>query len=165
MWHVQLDITDQFAASDACLIAAGGRCEQECFKVDFPAWLLNYTNNIAHLEMIALIVTLKVWIHKMKGKSLIFNCDNMAVCHCVNSGLAKDEYLLQCLRELSWLCVTNEFYIRLQYIESAANLIPDLLSRYSSDWKARRKFHKLNEEIGLKQVTIKDEMFNFVSSW
>ena len=165
MWHLQLVKPNQFAASDACLVAAGGWCDNECYHLEFPAWVRERTNNIAHFEFLALLVTLKLWKRKLSNKFLVFLCDNQAVCHAVNAGLAKDAFLLQCLREVAWLCCTYDFYIRLQYIESARNLIPDLLSRMSIDRKAKLKFHKLNSELRLKMIDANMDLLNLSSCW
>ncbi len=54
--------------------------------------------NIAHLEMLAVLVACELWAQDLCGRHVRILVDNMAVQQVLNSGAAKDPFLLHCLR-------------------------------------------------------------------
>ena len=163
LWLVQYTQADEFISSDACLQAAGAVCDGEYYHAKFPYHIAGM--NIAYLEFLAIIVALKKWKHKLNGKSCLLNCDNQAVVYCINSGLAKDQKLTACLREMAWLTCQNDCLIKAQYISTTENLIPDLLSRWYNGGRARRQFKKLNSKLRLKRRTVSEDLFNISNVW
>ena len=160
LWHMQLQEPDAFLASDSSLIGIGATCQNEYLFAKFPKHILSKTQNITHLEFMAILVALKTWIPLVKGKFIVFSCDNLAVVHCINSGAAHDPFLLQELRELSWLSSTNDFYIRAVYIKSEQNVVPDLLSCWFLSKVHRKKFHQLNKSLKLSKVNVACDSFS-----
>ena len=64
---------DCVVASDACLKTMGAVSDREYIKCEFPEeWQFS---NIAHLELLAIVVMFKVWLHKFIGKSVLVKCD------------------------------------------------------------------------------------------
>ena len=85
--------------------------------------------NINVLELIAILLALLRWEHKLQNCRVIAYCDNLQVCY----NLAKDKTInalsIECLRNVFWLCVRNNIYISPVYIPSIYNIDADYLSR------------------------------------
>ena len=130
MWMNQELKEDFLIASDACLTGMGAKCGKEYIHTTFPR---KYRNTdiykIHHLEMIAIIVSVRVWASKLKGFRFVMGCDNLPVVHVVNAGFTKDVVLQNMMRELIYTAATQQFEIVLKYIPSRENKIPDILSR------------------------------------
>ena len=58
---------------------------------------------IAHFEMIAVKVALKLWATQIHGIRFKICCDNQAVVSILNTGISKDHKLQQLLREVVFL--------------------------------------------------------------
>ena len=69
--------------------------------VKFPLDWTQCTNNIAHLEFLPILITIKKWSDLFKGKFLTIDCDNMAVVQVINSEMATNELLQKMMRELT----------------------------------------------------------------
>ena len=98
--------------------------------------------NIVHMEMIAIMIALKLWLKEFTMKKLIIECDNMAVLEVINQGKAKDKTLQRYLREIAYLCTINQCEIKIRYIRSERNIIPDMLSRYYTSQQKKQQFQK-----------------------
>lgn len=99
MWYEQFDTPDMVLATDSSLVGAGGTCENKFFRTLYPDFILQGAN-ICHLELWALIIGLKVFGPRLKGKQILIHCDNQAVAELINSGRARDIKLQQGLREV-----------------------------------------------------------------
>ena len=86
LWMYQIKTLDKIAASDACLKGMGAVSDLEYCKLEFPPEATSH--NIAHLELLAIVIMCKTWIAKFAGKAVCFNCDNEAVMQVVNTGRA-----------------------------------------------------------------------------
>ena len=159
LWLIDAKTPDMFLATDSCLEGAGGTCENEFFHVRYPTEIKEKFTNIAHLEMIAIIVALKLWCNKLKGKVLQLSCDNEACVSIMNSGRCWDKKLLICLREAMMIVAKNDILIKLVYIQSKRNLLPDLLSRWYLAGIARRQFRSITNNKMIRR-TIKPQFFN-----
>ena len=87
--------TDMILQTDACPKGYGGICGSEYFRGRFPRHLQG--KNIAILEIWAVMVGLKLWAHKLKGKYFWIHEDNEAVASVLNTGKAKEEELQNAL--------------------------------------------------------------------
>ena len=68
------------------LLAWGVHMAIWCMLYPSPKANLNY--NIAHLEILNIIVALKVWATHWANRRIRIHCDNMAVVEVLNSGRA-----------------------------------------------------------------------------
>ena len=100
---------DTLIATDTCLKGAGGTFGKCYFAFTFPDDLKDAVNGINQLEAIAIIITLKLWSHKLKGCKFVIKCDNQTTVSVVNSGRAKEAFLQSCAREIAFLACTHEF--------------------------------------------------------
>ena len=161
MWLEQLE--DTAFGTDASLTGIGGKCQNQYFKHKL---IVSKDTNIAHLEMLALIIGLKLWIKELTGTRIQALCDNMAVLEVVNRGRAKDKTLQKYLRELTYILATNHAELRIVYIASRDNLIPDILSRYYTDINMKNKLEKLLEENPTwEEVQVSESILNNICDW
>ena len=103
MWLLDTVVIHQEMAMDMCMQAAGGVCSNEIFKTKFPAWIhkdKSHKIHIAHLELWSVIIAVKLWGEKLKGKIVRIRTDNESVANVINSGRANDIMLQKQLREL-----------------------------------------------------------------
>ena len=75
-------------ATDACLVGYGGICGNQYFRGRFPQHLRN--QNIARLEIFAVMVALKAWAGQLEGKYFWVHVDNEAVAIVLNTGASRD---------------------------------------------------------------------------
>ena len=62
---------DQFWATDACLVGAGGTFADSCFHCEFPEFICRKNLHINNLELLTIVVAVKLWGHLWKGKKLV----------------------------------------------------------------------------------------------
>ena len=118
--------------------------------------------HINALELLTIVIALKIWGHKFKGKRLLVNCDNLSSCLVLNKGSTKCSFMQSCLREICFLAAVGEFEIKAKHIEGVNNRLPDLLSRWELDAKYRREF--LGIFVGT-EVSINQDVFRIDERW
>ena len=167
VWLVEEPTPDVVIATDACLKGCGGWSGTEFWRMRFPKWVREEwaNDNIAHLELMAIIVAAKVWAEKLRGKIVHIHCDNQAVAQLINSGKGRNKKLLLGLRELVYCAARGEFEIKGKFIPGVSNRIPDLLSRWHVKGTFRREFRVVQKEKGLRRIFVPLEIMNFQHNW
>ena len=94
---------DAIFSSDSCLTACGGFWNGCYFHAKFPDNILNQSFHIGVLEMLAIIISLKLWGQYFRGKRIVIFCDNNSVCQVISTGKSRSEPLQDCLREICYL--------------------------------------------------------------
>ena len=156
---------DEICSSDACLNACGGFWSGKYFHASFPEKFNNEKYNITVLEMFAVILCRKLWGANFKGKRIQMFCDNLNVCHCINTGKAKNQILQQCLREVCFIAAVNDIQVRMVHLDSKANRISDHLSRWNLNIAHRNQFFELTKSFTLTECPVQDSLFNFIHTW
>ena len=125
---------------DASLTGLGGHFKNYVYALHIPANYMGY--NIAHLEMLNVVVALKIWGHHWANKCVKLFCDNQAVVEVLSSGRACDQILATCARNV-WL-LTAMFNINLvvTHIQGTHNNVADLLSRWGNTPQDVQKLHQ-----------------------
>lgn len=101
MWMQQCKHMDGILASDVCLEGMGGFCKDQYVHGLFPKHMCNNKSySIAVLELVALVVSLKVWQQQLQHLRFVVLCDNEAVVNVINKGTAHDTLLQEWLQEL-----------------------------------------------------------------
>ena len=59
-------------ATDSCLTGCGGVSGNEYFHAEFPSFIQDLNLHINALELLTIVVALRIWGHKFKGKRLWF---------------------------------------------------------------------------------------------
>ena len=162
LWMHQMKEPDLVAASDSCLVGMGAVSGRQYVKLTFPPEL--QSDNIARLELLAIIIMVKTWLERFKGNSVLFRCDNEAVVNVINTGRAWDPGLLDYLRELSFLAV-GTFEFRAVHLEGRKNVLPDLLSRWEEGERVRNKFYESINGQGYTEVKISQDLCSLSHVW
>ena len=137
-------VPGKLLALDVCLTGVGALAGNQFFHSEIPTRLAQKRDyNIAHLELMAVIVALRVWRDKFKGKRFCIQCDNMAVVQVINRGVARDKQLQGLLRLFTFEAATGEFEVVAEYLMGSLNRVPDILSR----WHLSEEYHKQFEEV------------------
>ena len=114
---------------DACLQGLGGIYGSQVYHLKTPLGFRSL--NIAHLEMVNILVATKMFCHQWSKKSVQIFCDNSAVVWVLQSGRTKDPYLAACARN-GWLWAgIFDINFVFSHIRGKSNCIADLLSRWS----------------------------------
>ena len=92
LWLQDVLPPDHFLSTDSCLKGAGGMCGQEYFHIKYPDFITRKYKNIAHLEMLAIIIAVKLWYKKLQGKVIHLFCDNIACVQVINAGRKMNYY-------------------------------------------------------------------------
>ncbi|CAG2202644.1 unnamed protein product [Mytilus edulis] len=100
------------------------------FHVEFPDAIVNEQLHINALEMLTVVVCLKLWGTKLRGKRIIIKCDNQVTVTVINTGRSRNQFLQSCLREICFVAAINEFELRAVHIAGVDNRLADMLSRW-----------------------------------
>ena len=151
--------------TDATLVAAGGVCGKFFFRARFPAFIRQQTSHISQLELLALVVAIKLWGHKHTNTKFWVRLDNEASVYAINSGRTSDKFMNSCLRELAFQSAKFNIEVKARHIVSAANTLPDLLSRWYRSRSAQQKFCQLTRGKGMRHSYVHNKMFLFDNNW
>ena len=111
---------------DACLQGLGARWGSQVFAFPLPLGYLNY--NIAHLEMLNILVALRVWNNCWAKSRIRIACDNEAVVRVLGSGRTRDLTLAAIARNIQLQLATWDINLQVIHIPGKENQIADLLS-------------------------------------
>ena len=62
----------------ACPSGCGGMMQSEYFHEEFPPSIAQHINA---LELLTIVVALKIWGNRLRGKKVLIYCDNMSSCN------------------------------------------------------------------------------------
>ena len=161
-WLSRIPGIDNIIASDACPKGFGAICGDQYFHGSFPPEMRS--RNIAHLEMLAVLVAIRVWTEVVKGTYFWIHVDNEAVATIPNTGASRDEFLQEALREIAMIAAKNEFMIKAKQIRGVDNRIRDWLSRWG-ETEARNKFKHFAREKSLNKIKITQEVIEITRQW
>ena len=102
-------------ACDACPSGCGGISRDQYFHEEFPSSIAQLKMHINALELLTLVVALKVWGSRLRGKRVLMFCDNMSSVNLINKGLSRDDFHQSCLREICFTAAVNNFAIKAQH--------------------------------------------------
>jgi len=157
---------DSVVSTEACLTGAGGWVEGEFFCTTFPTWVLEAGWHINALELLTLLVALRLWCPRFKGKRIKVFCDNEASVIVLNSGRCRDSVMLSLLREIAYLCAVHDCLVRAVHLAGVDNRLADKLSRRHTLSDDNMK--SLNTELDLKgwsEQRVQDDMFSCKEVW
>ena len=125
---------------DACLTGLGAAFNDMVYFIPIPRGYMQY--NIAHLEMLNVVVALKVWGQCWANKRIKIHCDNKAVVDILAYGRARDHTMATCARNIWLLTAMYNITLLVVHIEGRSNTVADLLSRWSYTDENVQDLHK-----------------------
>jgi hypothetical protein len=159
---------DALFATDACLVSLGGWCQDQFFSCKFPPHVLHKVEtkeyHINILELMAIMVALKLWAHKLINSRVQVLCDNLASVTVLNTGRTKDKVMLALMREIVYLCCKYNCQIRLVHISTKDNTLSDYLSRAPTSTGAANKLNELIDPTWTK-VQADYHLFDIDNIW
>ena len=158
-------VPDGEFATDACLTGCGGVNRDSFFRAKFPQFILSKGLHISALELMTVLVALRLWCAGYHGRRIRIWCDNSASVQVINAGRTKDPWMLSCVREIAFLCATHQLELRAEHIAGVLNRLPDLLSRDHLDPVHFQKFTQLNLQLGLTEIAVTSDKFEFLNQW
>ena len=113
---------------DASLESLGGSYDNYIYALQIPKGFQGY--NIAHLEILNIVVALKVWGQALANKSIEIRCDNLAVVGILSLGKARDIIMATCARNIWLLAAIYNINVIVTHIRDCDKFVVDLLSRW-----------------------------------
>ncbi|CAG2220944.1 unnamed protein product [Mytilus edulis] len=156
---------DEIFSSDACMTGCGGMFKEHFFHVEFPDAIVNEQLHINALEMLTVVVCLKLWGTKLRGKRIIIKCDNQVTVTVINTGKSRNQFLQSCLREICFVAAINEFELRAVHIAGVDNRLADMLSRWHLHSNYAKTFFEETKYIHLEEFEVPNELFQFIHEW
>ena len=99
--------------------------------------------NIAHLEMVNILVAVKVFCNQWSSKCILMHCDNQAVVSVLQSGKARDPFLSACAHNIWLWAATHDIELRYVRVLGKYNRTADLLSRWSNSVRDKNELQML----------------------
>lgn len=166
MWLMDWTLEEGLAATDSCLTGMGAVLGDQCFRTQLPECIIQDSEwGIAHLELLAIIVFVQVFVDILPKRRLVLRCDNSAVVSIVNTGRSKNQLLQRCLRWLSYLLLRMECMIKLVHIASKDNEEADILSRSHTDPESRTRCDQMIISMGWRERVVLREYMVLKEDW
>ena len=95
--------------------------------IDNFSYLAN--KSIGFRELLAVVIAISTWSKTLANKKVLLFCDNMSMCHVINSGVSKNTDIMCLVRYMFFVCAHNNILCRAQHLASHENALADSLSR------------------------------------
>ena len=156
---------DQVLASDSCLTGCGGHTPSGYFHCPFPSSILEQNLPIHCLELLAVLLSLKLWAHMFVGQRVLINCDNTLAVSALVTGKSKDLFMCSCLRDICLLVCQHNFELSAVHLPGVENRLADSLSRWHLSPHYAQHFHTLTEGVTMAEYSVTDDQFVFMNDW
>ncbi|CAG2215233.1 unnamed protein product [Mytilus edulis] len=153
---------NEIFSSDACMTDCSGIFKQHFFHVEFLDAIVNEQLHINALEMLTVVVCLKLWGTKLKGKRIIIKCGNHVTVTVINTGKSRNQLLQSCLREICFVAAINKFELRAVHIAGVDNRLADMLSRWHLHSYYAKTYFEETKYIHLEEFEVPNELFQFI---
>ena len=88
---------------------------------------------IAWRELYSIVSASATWGPYLRSKRVLFHCDNEAVVQIIQKGSSRDADMMNLVRKLFYICVSNNFECSAVHIPGVRNEAADALSRLELD--------------------------------
>ena len=117
---------------DACPRGLGGvwwGCQ--FYGVVLPQWFRNMVLPISSVECYNVLVALRLWAPRLRGKTVLLYADNWATVCAFESGRAQDPLIRAVMREAWQLAAVGDFDLVVRHLPGVSMGVADALSRRS----------------------------------
>jgi hypothetical protein len=163
IYHAPSSNPDAVFSTDACLSGCGGLCGNEYFHSAFPQSLLARKLDINSLELLAVVISCKLWGQTWGKLKILLYCDNQATVAVINSEKTHSSFMAQCLREMWLIAAVHDFDLRAIHLDGKCNRAADLLSRWHLDTNNEQAFLTLVNGQGSEERSVLAQYFSFNS--
>ena len=133
-FHYATEIRMASDASKAISLGFGAICGDSWTYAQWPeGFIEQYDPSIAYLELYALVVGVKLWIHRFANKRVVLLCDNQSVIQMVNNTMPSCKDCMILIRLLVLESLYNNVRIFARFVRSQDNTAPDMLARLKID--------------------------------
>ena len=98
-------------------------------------WMNVDTNstNINELEIIPVLLAIQRISSNIANRHVVLYTDNTQVMSNINTGVSTNKFTMTILRQIFWVCVTNNIHLTARHVHGSRNVIADYLSRICMD--------------------------------
>ena len=82
----------------------------------------------------AVTMALALWGPWLKGKCLLFHCDNTSVVHIMAKASTRSKTMMALVHTFTLLAMQHNVQVHIQHITGVSNDIVDALSHFDMDW-------------------------------
>ena len=117
---------------------------------------------IADLELLAHVISVRIWGPDWKGAEVTVHTDNMATFFLLTNGRSRDDRRLKMSRAVATCEIVSQCRLISKWIPTSENTLADILSRVG-DPAQRRRFQEHCDQLGgiPRQRHVSPEMFRF----
>ena len=125
------EVTDFYTdASGNPDLGAGGHCGSSWFILQWDHdYFAEFDPSIDYLELYALTIGIKLWLHRFRNKRITVFCDNLGVVHMINSNTSSSKACMVLIREIVLHSIVCNARVFAAHVPTRANVYADLLSR------------------------------------
>ncbi len=123
--------------TDACLTGMGAVLGRKWIYLQWDNdWLGRAmatgdgSTSVPFLELAAVVIAVKSWIHELKHKRIVVYSDCSAVVAGINASYSPREGMMTLLRDLVALSIRHSFTITAVHVPGELNVVADLISRF-----------------------------------
>ena len=117
--------------------------------------------SIEYLELFAVVVAVKLWLHKFKNRRIYLHCDNMSVVHMINNSSSTCRNCMVLIRIITLTALQNNTRVFAQHIRTEKNKLADSLSRL----KLKAFFELAPSTVDKAPLIIPDELWPIEKIW
>ena len=117
--------------------------------------------SIEYLELFAVTVAVKLWLHKFKNRCIYLHCDNMSVVHMINNSSSNCRNCMVLIRIITLTGLQNNSRVFAQHIRMEKNKLADSLSRL----KLKTFFELVPSSVEKVPSNIPEELWPIEKIW
>ena len=157
-----MDSPDEFSCDASTSGGCGAVCMGEYFHATFPDLIKGHDPPIGHLELLTIVVSIKLWKEKLKGKIITLYSDSETAVKAVANKRSSVPFMQACLRELFIVLALHNITLIVKHVPGKKNILADYLSRWHLKAHYRQQFLALTRDRPMIERQADLELFTFL---